>query len=363
MTIGFARRATGYKRADLLFSNEDRLRQIIERTGPLQLVYSGKAHSRDTTGKAAIERIFSVAAHLKDVLRVVYLEEYDMALAGLLIAGVDLWLNNPLKPLEASGTSGMKAALNGVPSFSVLDGWWLEGCIEGVTGWAIGNAAEEPGEEAAELDSLYSKARERHHAALLRAPPRLRRCHARSDVSQRELLQRPTHGLAVRAERLRARQRSCRRGVGLAVKAVAFAGPGKMELRDLAEPEAGPGEIVVEVAYCGVCGSDLHEYASHAPSMRAAGIFQPVMGHEFTGIVSAVGQGVNGLPMGDPVVLHPGGPCGNCYFCQSGAANLCAEQIGTGYRKQGAYAERVVVRADQALPLPDASLARPRRPH
>jgi glycogen phosphorylase len=157
LTIGFARRATGYKRADLLFSDEDRLRHIIEQTGPLQLVYSGKAHSRDTTGKAAIERIFSVAAHLKDVLRVVYLEEYDMTLAGILIAGVDLWLNNPLKPLEASGTSGMKAALNGVPSFSVLDGWWLEGCIEGVTGWAIGNAAEEPGEEAVELESLYSK--------------------------------------------------------------------------------------------------------------------------------------------------------------------------------------------------------------
>jgi starch phosphorylase len=157
MTIGFARRATGYKRADLLFSDEDRLRQIIERIGPLQLVYSGKAHSRDTTGKAAIERIFSVADELKDVLRVVYLEEYDMTLAGVMVPGVDLWLNNPLKPLEASGTSGMKAALNGVPSLSVLDGWWLEGCIEGVTGWAIGNAAEEPGEEAAELDSLYGK--------------------------------------------------------------------------------------------------------------------------------------------------------------------------------------------------------------
>jgi len=157
MTIGFARRATGYKRADLLFSDEDRLRRIIERIGPLQLVYSGKAHSRDSTGKAAIERIFSVADELKDVLRVVYLEEYDMALAGVLIPGVDLWLNNPLKPLEASGTSGMKAALNGVPSLSVLDGWWLEGWIEGVTGWAIGDRSEESGDPAAELDSLYGK--------------------------------------------------------------------------------------------------------------------------------------------------------------------------------------------------------------
>jgi (R,R)-butanediol dehydrogenase/meso-butanediol dehydrogenase/diacetyl reductase len=140
------------------------------------------------------------------------------------------------------------------------------------------------------------------------------------------------------------------------MKAVAFAAPGKMELCDIAEPEPAAGEVVVEVAYCGVCGSDLHEFASHAPSMRAAGVFQPVMGHEFTGVVSALGEGVNKLQVGDPVVVHPGGPCGDCYFCRSGAANLCAEQIGTGYRKQGAYAERVAVRAGQALPLPDASL-------
>ena len=157
MTIGFARRATGYKRADLLYTDEERLRRIIERVGPLQLVYGGKAHSRDTTGKAAIERIFSVARELKDILRVVYLEEYDMRLAAVMVAGVDLWLNNPLKPLEASGTSGMKAALNGVPSLSVLDGWWLEGWIEGVTGWAIGDRSEESGDPVAELDSLYGK--------------------------------------------------------------------------------------------------------------------------------------------------------------------------------------------------------------
>jgi starch phosphorylase len=130
---------------------------LIKSAGPLQLVYGGKAHWRDATGKAAIERIFSVASELKDVLRVVYLEDYDMELGGLITAGVDLWLNNPMKPLEASGTSGMKAALNGVPSFSVLDGWWLEGCIEGVTGWAIGDRSEEPDDAEAELNSLYSK--------------------------------------------------------------------------------------------------------------------------------------------------------------------------------------------------------------
>jgi (R,R)-butanediol dehydrogenase / meso-butanediol dehydrogenase / diacetyl reductase len=136
---------------------------------------------------------------------------------------------------------------------------------------------------------------------------------------------------------------------------VAFAGPGKMELRDIPDPEPASGEVVVEVAYCGVCGSDLHEYASEAPSMRAAGVFQPVMGHEFTGVISALGAGVIGVSHGDFVVVHPGGPCGDCYYCRSGAANLCAEQVGTGYRKQGAYAQQVVVSAAQALPLPGVS--------
>jgi (R,R)-butanediol dehydrogenase/meso-butanediol dehydrogenase/diacetyl reductase len=143
------------------------------------------------------------------------------------------------------------------------------------------------------------------------------------------------------------------------VKAVAFSGPGQMELREIAEPVPSEGEVVVDVAYCGVCGSDLHEYSSHAPSMRAAGVFQSVMGHEFTGVVSALGPGAGALATGDPVVVHPGGPCGDCYFCRSGAANLCAEQVGTGYRKQGAYAERVVVSAAQALRLPDASALEP----
>src|SRR2546427_406186 len=91
------------------------------------------------------------------------------------------------------------------------------------------------------------------------------------------------------------------------------------------------------------------------PSMRAAGVFQPVMGHEFTGTISALGEGVNGFSIGEPVVVHPGGLCGECYFCKSGAVNLCAEQTGTGYREQGAYAERVAVRAKQALRLSDTS--------
>lgn len=157
MTIGFARRATGYKRADLLFSDPQRLRKIASQVGPLQIIYGGKAHPRDETGKAMIRRIFETMASLGDAVRVVYLEEYDMALAKYICAGVDLWLNTPLKPHEASGTSGMKAALNGVPSLSVLDGWWIEGHVEGVTGWSIGESWELESNPSAEIASLYNK--------------------------------------------------------------------------------------------------------------------------------------------------------------------------------------------------------------
>jgi starch phosphorylase len=154
-TIGFARRATGYKRGDLIFSDLGRLRRMVERVGPLQVVYSGKAHPRDDAGKHIIEQVFAAARELADAIKVTYVEDYDMRVARSLCAGVDLWLNNPQKPLEASGTSGMKAAMNGVPSLSVLDGWWIEGHVEGVTGWAIGD--ENPANEAAEIGSLYDK--------------------------------------------------------------------------------------------------------------------------------------------------------------------------------------------------------------
>ena len=132
MTLGFARRASAYKRADLLLSDIDRLKRIAAQVGPLQVIYGGKSHPRDESGKAMIRRVFEAAAALGDALPVVYLEDYDMELARYLCAGVDLWLNTPQKPHEASGTSGMKAALNGVPSLSVLDGWWIEGHAEGV---------------------------------------------------------------------------------------------------------------------------------------------------------------------------------------------------------------------------------------
>ncbi|UCF89698.1 MAG: alpha-glucan family phosphorylase [bacterium] len=136
LTIGFARRATSYKRADLLFSDLQRLKRIGD--GRLQIVYAGKAHPKDEPGKDLIRRIFTHARELADHVTVVYLPDYNMETACCMVAGVDLWLNTPLRPMEASGTSGMKAAHNGVPNFSVLDGWWVEGHIEGVTGWSIG---------------------------------------------------------------------------------------------------------------------------------------------------------------------------------------------------------------------------------
>lgn len=157
MTLGFARRATTYKRTDLLFHNLDRLRHIHQRVGPLQVICGGKAHPRDEEGKALIRRIFEAAAALKDTIPIIYLEEYDISLAKYLCSGVDLWLNTPQKPLEASGTSGMKAALNGVPSLSVLDGWWIEGHIEGVTGWSIGDGWRPETSSDDDITSLYDK--------------------------------------------------------------------------------------------------------------------------------------------------------------------------------------------------------------
>jgi len=156
-TMGFARRAATYKRADLLFSDIERLKRIAQQIGPLQVIYGGKAHPKDEGGKAVIRRIFEHAAALRETVRVIYVEEYDMALAKHLCAGVDLWLNTPQKPDEASGTSGMKSALNGVPSLSVLDGWWLEGHVENFTGWSIGDSWEPESDHSKEIASLYDK--------------------------------------------------------------------------------------------------------------------------------------------------------------------------------------------------------------
>ncbi len=161
MTIGFARRSTPYKRADLIFTDLDRLKAVTRHVGALQIVFAGKAHPRDDFGKGLIKRIFEASAALGTALRVVYLENYDMRLGHMLTSGVDLWLNNPLRPLEASGTSGMKAALNGVPSASVLDGWWIEGHIEGVTGWSIGRDDPLPQDPSSDVFDLYAKLEQR----------------------------------------------------------------------------------------------------------------------------------------------------------------------------------------------------------
>lgn len=160
LTVGFGRRMTSYKRPDLLLSDLGRLRQIAETAGDLQIVFSGKAHPHDEAGKGLIQRIFDVSRQLTGPIRLAFLPNYNMHVARRMTSGVDLWLNTPLPPLEASGTSGMKAAFNGVPSLSVLDGWWVEGCVEGVTGWAItppraGDPAADDG--AAHADLLYDK--------------------------------------------------------------------------------------------------------------------------------------------------------------------------------------------------------------
>ena len=157
MTIGFGRRATEYKRHDLLFYDLERLRGIFRQGYPLQIIYGGKAHPRDGGGKYLIKKVYEAGSSLKNCIPVIYLEEYDMSLAKKVCSGVDLWLNTPQKPHEASGTSGMKAALNGIPTFSILDGWWIEGHIEGVTGWSIGAGWQSESNIGQEAASLYNK--------------------------------------------------------------------------------------------------------------------------------------------------------------------------------------------------------------
>ncbi len=161
-TIGFARRATGYKRADLILSDLDRLRQIAKDAGHFQIIYAGKAHPNDAGGKDIIRRIYKAKKALRKNVSTVFLDDYNLELGAKMTSGVDLWLNTPQFPLEASGTSGMKAALNGIPSLSILDGWWVEGHIEGVTGWSIGESRRGSGngsetDNQAEAESLYSK--------------------------------------------------------------------------------------------------------------------------------------------------------------------------------------------------------------
>jgi starch phosphorylase len=154
LTLGFARRVATYKRASLLLEDPKRLAKIAKKIGGLQIVFAGKAHPADAAGKGLIQDVFEVAGRISSgSLRILYLENYDWELGAILTQGVDVWVNTPRRPYEASGTSGMKAALNGVPSLSVLDGWWIEGCAEDVTGWAI----DDGDNDAAEAASLYDK--------------------------------------------------------------------------------------------------------------------------------------------------------------------------------------------------------------
>jgi len=159
LTIGFARRAAAYKRADLIFSDLERLTRIGSEK--IQIVFAGKAHPKDEEGKSVIKSVFAAMHELKGRIDIAYIENYGMHLGGILTSGVDVWLNNPQRPREASGTSGMKAAHNGVLNFSVLDGWWIEGCLEGITGWAIGPEPTEDNltayDEHLDTESLYSK--------------------------------------------------------------------------------------------------------------------------------------------------------------------------------------------------------------
>ena len=162
LTVGFARRAATYKRANLIFSDIKRLLEIGE--GRLQLVFSGKAHPHDEPGKDVLQKICTVSKELGKKIPVIFLENYNMAPAKLLTSGTDLWLNTPVRPREASGTSGMKCVHNGVMNFSILDGWWIEGCIEGVTGWGIGLEPKENDmngyDESKDASSLYDKLEE-----------------------------------------------------------------------------------------------------------------------------------------------------------------------------------------------------------
>jgi glycogen phosphorylase len=159
LTIGFARRFATYKRADLLFSDPERLSLLLANADrPLQIVLSGKAHPADEGGKALIQRVVAFARSANAHGRVVFLPDYDMTLARYLVQGVDVWLNTPLRPLEASGTSGMKAALNGVVNCSILDGWWAEGYLPD-TGFAIDGdhvRSDNAAQDAVDAEALYA---------------------------------------------------------------------------------------------------------------------------------------------------------------------------------------------------------------
>lgn len=163
LTIGFARRATGYKRASLVLSDREMLKKIA--SGKVQFLFAGKAHPKDETGKKLIREIWQASHDLSKDVSITFIEDYGIEIASRMVQGVDLWLNTPKRPREASGTSGMKCALNGIMNFSTLDGWWIEGWIEDVTGWSIGPDPEEENldhyDESLDANDLYKKLAEK----------------------------------------------------------------------------------------------------------------------------------------------------------------------------------------------------------
>jgi glycogen phosphorylase len=164
-TIGYARRFTAYKRPSLILHDIERLKEIAEKVGDIQIVFAGKAHVQDKQGTELIKKVNEVANEINNQnckIKIVFLPNYDMKLGKMMVSGCDIWLNNPQRPYEASGTSGMKAALNGVPQISTIDGWWVEGHIENLTGWSLGPNKNEPGyeedyDETQEAEDLYKK--------------------------------------------------------------------------------------------------------------------------------------------------------------------------------------------------------------
>ena len=199
--------------ANLLFHDMERLKRIARDVGPIQLIYGGKAHPRDDGGKSIIRQVFEGAQSASDVIRTVYVENYDMYWGRLITSGVDVWLNKPMRPQEASGTSGMKAAMNGVPSFSVVDGWWAEGLIEGITGWAIGNTEIDEDPVSGSGDALR-QAGAGDPADVLRPAATLYRSDAVGDRAEWIVLQHPAHGAAVHGECLHAAGSRLRRRRG-----------------------------------------------------------------------------------------------------------------------------------------------------
>lgn len=151
LIIGFARRAAPYKRSDLIFRKKELIEPLL-RDATVQIVFSGKAHPNDLTGKAIVRNLYDMSQKYPN--SVVFVQDYDMYVGAMLTRGCDVWLNNPVRPMEASGTSGMKAAMNGVLNLSVLDGWWPEGCIHGINGWQIGHGYEGPEADRVDAESL-----------------------------------------------------------------------------------------------------------------------------------------------------------------------------------------------------------------